>query len=161
MDTERIITELENNWRTEMDAINSVREVVRRIERAVTARDEKAEKERDEAVRVRNNAIVEAASLAVFREAAEATMIQQEKEVSAANDRATAAEAREAGMKAALNMMDECCWQAWKAFTEEGPNAAEKFLHDVCITEGIMNNDGGRIPRAALAATAPAKGDKP
>lgn len=75
--------------------------------------------------------------------------------------RATAAEAREAGLKAALNMMDECCWQAWKAFTEEGPNAAEKFLHDVCITEGIMNNDGGRIPRAALAATAPAKGDKP
>lgn len=75
--------------------------------------------------------------------------------------RATAAEAREAGLKAALNMMDECCWQAWKAFTEEGPNAAEKFLHDVCITEGIMNNDGGRIPRAALSATAKGKGEKP
>lgn len=67
-------------------------------------------------------------------------------------ERAREAESREAGLKAALNMMDECCWQAWKAFTEEGPNAAEKFLHDVCITEGIMNNDGGRIPRVALAA---------
>lgn len=69
---------------------------------AALARAEKAEKERDEAVRVRNNAIVEAASLAVFREAAEATMIQQEKEVSAANDRATAAEAREARLREAV-----------------------------------------------------------
>lgn len=37
----------------------------------------------------------------------------------------------------------------------------QRVTHDVCITEGIMNNDGGRIPRAALSATAKGKGEKP
>lgn len=62
-----------------------------------------------------------------------------------------AAEAREAGLRSAL-VGDESCWQAWKAFAEEGTDAAEKFLRSVCIDEGIMNEDGGRVVRAALAA---------
>ena len=54
-------------------------------------------------------------------------------------------------IKVALRRMDESMWQAWKAFSEEGPDAAEKFIRAVCIDEGIMTEDGGRIPRGTTA----------
>jgi hypothetical protein len=47
-----------------------------------------------------------------------------------------------------VGSLSESLWQAWKAFGEEGPDAAEKFLRAVCIGDGIMNESGGRIARS-------------
>lgn len=46
------------------------------------------------------------------------------------------------------HLFAEDLWQAWKAFDEEGPDAAKTFLRDACIVNGIMNEDGGRIALA-------------
>ena len=160
-----------------LEALRVVRSNDNRDRDAAIARAEKAEKERDEARgdcggwwgRACARSIARATAAEKERDEAREAYKQkwtvQQIDIVVKPDpmeqRATAAEAREAGLKAALNMMDESCWQAWKAFAEEGPDAAEKFLRSVCVDEGIMNEDGCRVPRAALAAPAPAKGEKP
>jgi hypothetical protein len=47
-------------------------------------------------------------------------------------------------------MLSESLWQAWKALhehdtPEEAMKDAESFLRSVCIDEGIMGEDGGRL----------------
>ncbi len=47
-------------------------------------------------------------------------------------------------------MLSESLWQAWKAFhehdtPEEAMKDAEPFLRSVCIDEGIMGENGGRL----------------
>jgi len=42
-------------------------------------------------------------------------------------------------------MLEEYLWQTFKAFDEQDAETARAFVRTVCIMQGIMNEDGGRI----------------
>jgi hypothetical protein len=43
-------------------------------------------------------------------------------------------------------LLREALWQAYKAFGEEGPEAAREFLGASCVRVGIMDESGARLP---------------
>jgi len=65
-------------------------------------------------------------------------------------ERAMKAEAEVRRLRRRDAMLSESLWQAWKALhehdtPEEAMKDAESFLRSVCIDEGIMGEDGGRL----------------